>query len=91
MKAKISLDEVKIRTELLPGDIGYVTYMHGHLYNQEYDYGIAFENYVALGLNEFYQNYDPNRDRVWICEHKNKIVGFLLLISLESMIFSEDL
>jgi peptidyl-dipeptidase Dcp len=33
-----------------------------------------------MGLNEFYQNYDPNKDRVWICEHKNKIVGFLLLM-----------
>lgn len=80
MKEQINLDEVKIRTKLLPGDIGYITYLHGHLYYEEYKYGIVFETYVAMGLNEFYQNYDPNKDRVWICEHNNKIVGFLLLM-----------
>jgi GNAT superfamily N-acetyltransferase len=80
MKEKVNLDDVIIRTEFLPGDIGYVTYLHGHLYHQEYGYGIAFEAYVATGLNEFYQNYDPNKDRVWVCEHKNKIIGFLLLM-----------
>jgi N-acetylglutamate synthase-like GNAT family acetyltransferase len=80
MKEKINLDDVIIRTEFLPGDIGYVTYLHGHLYHQEYSYGIAFEAYVAIGLNEFYQNYDPNKDQVWVCEHMKKIVGFLLLM-----------
>jgi peptidyl-dipeptidase Dcp len=80
MNEKVKLDDVIIRTELLPGDIGYVTYLHGHLYQQEYNYGIEFETYVATGLNEFYKNYDTNKDRVWVCEHRNKIVGFLLLM-----------
>jgi peptidyl-dipeptidase Dcp len=78
MKKKIRLEEIQIRTELKPGDIGYVIYMHGRLYKQEYNYGIEFEAYVAAGLAEFYQQYDPQKDRVWICEHKNKMVGFLL-------------
>lgn len=78
MKKKITLEDVTIRTELRPGDIGYVIYMHGHLYNKEYNYGIEFETYVASGLVEFYKQYDRRKDRVWICEHKNKIVGFLL-------------
>ncbi len=79
----MNLDDIKIRTEFRPGDIGYVTYLHGHLYHQEYNYGIPFETYVAVGLNEFYQNYDPSKDRVWVCEHGNKIVGFLLLMHRE--------
>src|SRR4030095_4684332 len=81
MKKKISLEEIHIRTELNPGDIGYVIYMHGRIYKQEYNYGIEFETYVAAGLVEFYQQYDPQKDRVWICEHKNKMVGFLLLMN----------
>jgi len=78
MKKKIKLDDIHIRTELKPGDIGYVIYMHGRLYKKEFNYGIEFETYVAAGLAEFYQQYDPKKDRVWICEYKNKIVGFLL-------------
>ena len=80
MKEKINPDDIKIRTELLPGDIGYITYMHGHLYHKEYNYSIAFETYVAAGLIEFHQHYDLARDCIWICEHRDKIIGFLLLM-----------
>jgi peptidyl-dipeptidase Dcp len=52
--------------------------MHGRLYKKEYNYGIGFETYVAEGLVEFYQQHDSSKDRVWICEYKNKMVGFLL-------------
>lgn len=76
----VSLSDIEIRTELKPGDIGYVIYMHGRLYKEECNYGIEFESYVAAGLAEFYQHYDPERDRAWICEHENKIIGFLLLM-----------
>jgi ribosomal protein S18 acetylase RimI-like enzyme len=80
MIKEITPDGISIRTTLQPGDIGYITYLHGSLYKEEYNYGIAFEAYVAQGLAEFYQQYDPQKDAVWICEHNNKIVGFLLLM-----------
>jgi len=80
MKNNVSLADIWIRTFLQPGDIGYVVYMHGALYGREYDYGIQFETYVAKGLCEFYEKYDPRRNRVWVCEHNNKIIGFLLLM-----------
>jgi GNAT superfamily N-acetyltransferase len=80
MKKNISLNEISIRTELRPGDIGYVIYMHGDLYSREYDYGIQFETYVAKGLCEFWEKYTPQRNRVWVCEHDGKMVGFLLLM-----------
>ena len=41
---KVSLDDISIRTELRPGDIGYVTYLHGVLYHREYGYGVQFES-----------------------------------------------
>ncbi|QHL86422.1 GNAT family N-acetyltransferase [Nibribacter ruber] len=80
MAASISLSDITIRTYLQPGDIGYITYLHGLLYRQEYNLGIAFKAYVAAGLAEFYQQYTDDRNRVWVAEHNGKIVGFLLLM-----------
>jgi len=80
MKKNISLSDISIRTELRPGDIGYVTYLHGTLYSREHSFGISFESYVASGLHDFYQQYDPEKDCVWICEHETNMVGFLLLM-----------
>ena len=77
---KVSLDDISIRTELRPGDIGYVTYLHGVLYHREYGYGVQFESYVAKGLCEFYERYDPERSRIWACEHNDRMIGFLLLM-----------
>jgi len=76
----VSLDEISIRTDLRPGDLGFVIYMHGALYCQEYGYTVQFENYVAKGLCEFYEKYDPKRNRVWISEHNGRRIGFLLLM-----------
>ncbi len=77
---KVSLPDIFIRTELRPGDIGYVTYLHGALYSREYDYGLQFESYVAKGLCEFYEKYNPERSRIWACEHNHHMIGFLLLM-----------
>jgi GNAT superfamily N-acetyltransferase len=76
----VSLGDISIRTELRPGDIGYVTYLHGSLYSKEYGYGLSFENYVAKGLCEFYEKYNPERNRIWACEHNDRMIGFLLLM-----------
>jgi peptidyl-dipeptidase Dcp len=80
MKNNVSPDMISIRTELQPGDLGYVTYMHGALYHREYGYGLAFEKYVAKGLCEFYENYTPERNRIWACELDQRMIGFLLLM-----------
>ena len=76
----ISLNDVSIRTELRPGDIGYVTYLHGSLYHREYNYGLRFESYVAKGLAEFCEKYTPERNRIWACDHNDRMIGFLLLM-----------
>jgi DNA-binding MarR family transcriptional regulator/N-acetylglutamate synthase-like GNAT family acetyltransferase len=76
----ITLEDISIRNTMIPGDLGYVVYLHGLLYGIEYDYGIEFETYVAHGLYEFFQNYDQKKDRVWICEHDKRMVLFLLLM-----------
>ena len=77
---EVSLEDISIRTELRPGDMGYVTYMHGALYHKEYGYSLQFENYVAKGLCEFYEKYNPERNCIWACEHNDRMIGFLLLM-----------
>lgn len=80
----MNIHDVSIRTDLRPGDLGYVMHRHGVLYGREYGYGISFEAYVGEGLAEFYRSYDPELDRVWICEHGAAIIGFLLLMHREN-------
>lgn len=77
----ITLDDINIRTELRPGDIGHITSRHGILYAEEYGWGIDFESYVAAGLHEFYREFDPIKDRIWIAEHEGKIIGSVLVKS----------
>jgi ribosomal protein S18 acetylase RimI-like enzyme len=76
----IPLDQIAIRNELRPGDIGCVIHLHGCLYAQEYGYGMQFETYVAEGLCEFMRRHNPRMDRVWVCEHGGRMVGFLLVM-----------
>ena len=80
MKKPINPKDIIIRTELRAGDLGYVIHRHGIIYEAECGYDLSFEMYVAAGILEFHQNYDPARDRVWICERKGRIIGFVLLM-----------
>jgi peptidyl-dipeptidase Dcp len=75
----MQLSDLIIRTELKPGDLGYITYRHGAIYSNECNYGLEFESYVAHGLYEFYSQYDPDKDRVWLAEHEGRIVGTICL------------
>jgi len=34
-----------------------------------------------LGLYEFYKQYDPATNRVWVCEHDGRTIGFMLLMN----------
>lgn len=67
--------DIRLRTELRPGDAGYITAMHGRIYSEEYGYGVAFEGYVAQSFFEFLRDYDPERDRLWCAEHAGRTIG----------------
>lgn len=71
-------ENIAIRTMLMPGDLGYVAYLHGKIYSEECGYNLKFESYVLQGLYEFGKTYNPAKDRVWICEMHGHMVGFLL-------------
>ena len=75
------ISEPAIRTTLQPGDLGYIAFLHGRIYDQESGYGIGFESYVLEGLGELGHQYDPRKDHVWIVEDNERIVGFLAGVS----------
>jgi ribosomal protein S18 acetylase RimI-like enzyme len=78
------LEDITIRHELRPGDLGYVIHRASKIAEQENNYGVEFEAYVAGGLLEFYKNYDAKKDYIWVCEHDRRIIGFLLLVHREN-------
>ena len=71
---------IKIRNELKPGDLGMIIHLHGDMYFKENAYTLIFEAYVAKSIFEFYQQFDPALDRVWVCEDQGKMIGFLSLV-----------
>ncbi|QIL40361.1 GNAT family N-acetyltransferase [Pedobacter sp. HDW13] len=75
---QIKLSDIQIRNNLAPGDLGYIAYIHGDLYAKECNYGLKFEAYVLESLKEFALSYHADKDKVWICEHKGKIIGCLV-------------
>ncbi|HEY4110910.1 GNAT family N-acetyltransferase [Puia sp.] len=80
------MSEITIRTQLLPGDLGYAAYLHGQIYTTENQYGLGFEGYVLKGLGEFALGYDAAKDRVWVCEAEGRMVGFLLGVQREDAV-----
>jgi len=71
---------IRLRSSLEPGDIGYITYLHGILYAREYQWGHTFEGYVADSLAKFALSYDARKDRLWIAEMGSQIVGCIGIV-----------
>jgi len=79
-------DQVKLRTEIRPGDLGYVTYLHGKIYAVENQLDFTFEGYVAAGLGEFARTYDEQRDRLWLAETEQGIVGSIAIVGSKMVV-----
>ena len=79
-KAELSLKDITIRTDLRRTDLDHVALRHAVIYAEECQFGPGFETYVRESIDEFYAQYDPQKDCAWICEHNEKIVGFISLM-----------
>jgi hypothetical protein len=66
---------ITIMSELLPGDFGYIMYLHGKICAEEYEFDTTFEPYVARPLIDFRLAEDQTRQNIWIVELDDKIVG----------------
>jgi DNA-binding MarR family transcriptional regulator/N-acetylglutamate synthase-like GNAT family acetyltransferase len=62
------------------GDLGWVVHRQGALYWQEWGYDERFEALVAEIVAKFVQNLDAKRERCWIAERDEEIVGSVFLV-----------
>jgi DNA-binding MarR family transcriptional regulator/N-acetylglutamate synthase-like GNAT family acetyltransferase len=76
----LSLADIVFRYELLPGDVGYLIYLHGELYARETGYNLEFEGYVCKTFYEFLQKYDPDKDRVFLATYEGRIIGAVAIL-----------
>lgn len=74
---------IEIRNDLKPGDIGYLTYLHGTLYGEEYGWNHTFEGQVAVILGEFAKTYKAysERERIWIVEKDGTVAGSIAIVA----------
>ncbi|MFN8345180.1 MAG: GNAT family N-acetyltransferase [Spirosomataceae bacterium] len=81
MKSVASIPTLTVRTEFRPEhDIAAIAALHDTLYRREYAFGgDLFTHYVEEGLQSFARDYDPDKDRVWLCESEGQLVGSLVL------------
>ncbi len=70
---------INIRNQVLPGDIGYITWLHGMDYSREYGWDHTFEAYVAVPLSEFILNMG-DQERIWIVEKEDVVTGSLAIV-----------
>ena len=75
-----------IRTDLRPGDLGWVAHRHGVLYAAEYDWNVEFEALVASVVAGFGKQHDPAREQCWFAEIDGNIVGSVFLVQLSETI-----
>ena len=75
---------ISIRHDLRPGDVGYITYLHGILYAPEQGWDQTFDAYVAIPLAEFARSRLPGQS-IWIVEDGERIVGSLAIVKFSEI------
>jgi len=74
---------VSLRTDVRPGDVATLVQMHGTIYAREYGFDESFSTYVDRPLTQFALAPSP-RDRLWIAERDQKIVGSIAIVGGDS-------
>ena len=67
-------DDISIRTDLRPGDLGRIISLHGEVYDPLGGYGLTFEAFVGRTIAEFVLDNNA-RGRIWLAERGDRLVG----------------
>ncbi|KLU64389.1 acetyltransferase YpeA [Desulfosporosinus acididurans] len=73
-------EKITIRSELRPGDVGYLIHLHGRFYAEECKYNYMFEGYVCKTIFDMFNNYNVEKDRFWFAEANGEIIGSIAII-----------
>lgn len=73
------MSEITLRNDFRPGDIGYITYLVGSIYAQEYGMSILNDIEMATFFIHFTQHQNPANERIWIAEMNQQIVGSMII------------
>jgi GNAT superfamily N-acetyltransferase len=74
-------DSFSLRTEVRPGDLGYIVYLHGIIYARERGFNPTFEAYVAEPLAAMVRAGSP-RDQLWLAEREGRMVGCVAIVAV---------
>ena len=74
-------EPLAVRCDLRPGDVGEMIRLHGMLYSRECGYDTTFEGYVCRTFADFIARYDPTKDRIWLAQRGEQIVGSIAIVS----------
>ena len=67
-------NDIAIRHELRPGDLGRIVSLHGEAYAPLPGFGRRFEAYVARTVAEYILDNDAN-GRIWLAERDDELLG----------------
>jgi len=78
--SKLEVKDITYRHDIKPGDLGYIIYLHSLIYAQESNFSSEFESYVIKSFSAFLEHYSPEKDRIWMAEYNNKIIGCIAIV-----------
>lgn len=76
----MSAPSFTLRHQPRTGDIGWVIHRHGVVYARELGWDERFEGYVAQTLATFALGHEPARERLWLAETGDRIVGSIGIV-----------
>lgn len=79
---KINNDEIIIRSFEI-NDIDWVIQKHVDLYGKEYGFDDSFKQYVAEPIHKFQDNFDKEKENLWIAVVNGKPEGMIAIVKAE--------
>ncbi len=64
-----------------PGDMGWITHLHGKLYSEVFGWDETFEALVAGITADFINNFDAAKERCWVAEVDGEVVGSVFIVN----------